>query len=144
MEGVYEHAGIQRKAPTKMLRMIREGKSSVAFNPKACDVFDFLNDRMQWNGLHAKNGKEKVVDVFFLDYYEPSLNVAIEWDEKHHLKAKRRQRDGWKSKVVMNTIGCEFYRVNDVCKQVKKIDHSNTDRTEKLQQVINEYYELKS
>jgi very-short-patch-repair endonuclease len=130
----------KEKHRKKMLKMIREGKSSVAFNPKACDVFDFLNNRMHWNGQHAKNGKEQVVDVFFLDYYEPTLNVAIEWDEAHHHKAKHRQQDGWKSKVVMNTIGCEFYRVDEISKQVKKIDHSPTDRTNELQQVINEYY----
>ena len=126
-----------------MLKMIRDGKSKVAFNSKACEVFDFINQKLQWNGLHAKNGKEQVVDVFFLDYYDPSLNIAIEWDEKHHRKPSRHRGDWFKQKVVLDTIGCEFYRVDEVSKIVKKVDKLQIDRTKELQQVINEYYENK-
>ena len=130
----------KEKHRQKMLRMIQEGKTSVAFNPKACEVFNFFNSKLQWNGQHAKNGKEKVVDIFFLDYYEPSLNVAIEWDEKHHRKSKHRKLDGWKSKIVTNILGCEFYRIDDVSHHVRKIDHNSIDRTPELQQLTNEYY----
>lgn len=126
-----------------MIKLIKENKSKVGYNPKACDVFDFINQKMQWNGQHAKNGKEKVVDVFFLDYYNPQLNIAIEWDESHHRKNKHRRRDGFKSKVVMEALRCEFYRVDDVSKTVRKVDKLPSDRTEELQQVINEYYEEK-
>jgi hypothetical protein len=133
----------KEKHRQKMLRMIRENKTSVAFNPRACDVFDFLNNQLHWNGQHAKAGKEKVVDVFFLDYYEPFMNVAIEWDEKHHRKPSRHRGDWFKQKVVMDTLGCEFYRVNEVSKQVKKVDKLTTDRTPQLQEIINNYYEIK-
>jgi len=133
----------KEKHRQKMIRMIKENKSQVAFNPKACDVFDFINQKLHWNGLHAQNGKEQVVDVFFLDYYVPNLNIAIEWDEKHHHKSSHRKRDGFKSKIVMDSINCEFYRVDDMSKTIRKIDHLPIDRTNELQQVINEYYETK-
>jgi hypothetical protein len=133
----------KEKHRQKMLRMIREGKSSVAFNPNACDVFDFINNKLGWNGQHAKNGKEKVVDVFFLDYYNPQSNVAIEWDEKHHRKATCRKRDGFKSKIVMEILGCEFYRVDAKTKIVCKVDRLSSNHTEELQKVISEYYEGK-
>lgn len=112
----------KEKHRQKMLKMIREGKSKVAFNPKACDVFDFINQKLKWNGLHAKNGKEQIVDIFFLDYYVPVINVAIEWDEKHHKKPSRYRGDWIKQKVIVDTIGCEFYRVDDVTKIVRKVD----------------------
>ena len=126
-----------------MIRMIREGKSKVAFNPRACDVFDFLNNQLHWNGQHAQVGKEKVVNVFFLDYYEPSINVAIEWDEKHHRKPSRYKGDWIKQKVVMDTLGCEFYRVDEMSQQIRKIDKFPNDRTQQLQDTINKYYERK-
>jgi len=125
----------------KMLRIIKENKLSVAYNQKACEVFNYLNKKLNWNGLHAKNGKEQVINVFYLDYYEPTLNLTIEWDEKHHKKAKQKQRDGFKQKIITEQINCEFYRVDDITKLVKKVDHNSIDRTHKLQQVINEYYE---
>ncbi len=131
----------KEKHRQKMLRLIRENKSKVRYNPKACEIFDFLNKKLGWNGHHAKNEMEKSVDIFFLDYYEPSLNIAIEWDEKHHNKSYHRKRDGFKSKIILETINCEFYRIDETKRVVRKIDHCNIDRTEQLQQVINEYYE---
>lgn len=131
----------KEKHRQKMLKMIREGKSDVAFNPRACKVFDFINQKLGWNGLHAGNGKEQVVDVFFLDYYVPVLNVAIEWDEKQHRKPSHYRKDWIKQKVVIETIGCEFYRVDDVSKTVRKIDGLPTNRTNELQSAIREYYE---
>jgi hypothetical protein len=130
----------KEKHRQKMIRLIKENKSKVGYNPKACEVFDFLNHHLQWNGLHAHNGKEQSVNVFFLDYYEPSLNVAIEWDEKHHRKPSRYKGDWIKQKVVMDTIGCEFYRVDEVSRAVTKIDKLPSDRTQELQQIIDEYY----
>lgn len=133
----------KEKHRQKMIRLIKENKSKVGYNPKACDVFDFINQRLQWDGLHAKNGKEKIVDVFFLDYYVPALNIAIEWDEKHHRKPCRYKGDWIKQKVVMDTIGCEFYRVDEMSKTVRKIDKLQTDRSPEIQKTIEEYYEIK-
>ena len=133
----------KEKHRQKMIRLIKENKSKVGYNHKACDVFDFINQKLQWNGLHAKNGKEQSVDVFFLDYYVPDLNIAIEWDERHHKKPSRHRGDWIKQKIVIEKLGCEFYRVDETNKIIKKIDHLPVDRSSKLQQVINEYYENK-
>jgi hypothetical protein len=133
----------KEKHRQKMIRMIKENKMNVAYNPNACDVFDYFNQKLNWNGIHAKNGKEKMIDVFYLDYYEPNLNLVIEWDEKHHKKAKRRQYDGFRQKTITDTIGCEFYRMDDTAKSVKKVDKSPTDRSIELQNVLDEYYEIK-
>lgn len=133
----------KEKHRQKMIRLIKENKSVVGYNPRACEVFNFINQKLQWNGLHAKNEKEQLVDVFFLDYYDPSLNVVIEWDEKHHRKPSRHKSDWIKQKIVMDSIGCEFYRIDEVSKKVKKVDKLPLNRTSDIQKVINEYYETK-
>jgi very-short-patch-repair endonuclease len=125
-----------------MFRLIREGKCvRTGFNLEACKFFDFLNQKLRWNGQHAKNDKEKSVDVFLLDFYEHSQNVAIEWDEKHHKKAQHKKKDGFKQRLIMKSIGCEFYRIDDVTKTVRKVDKIPNDYTFKIQSTLNEYYE---
>lgn len=132
----------KEKQRQKMLRLIREGKyGRVGYNLEACKIFDYINTRLGWNGQHAKYNGEKSVESFILDYYEPNLNIVIEWDEKHHKKAKHRQYDGFRQKIITDTIGCEFYRVDDTTKSVRKVDKIPTDRSMKLQNTLNEYYE---
>ena len=131
----------REKHRQKMFKLIKKNKTNVGFNHSACDVFDFINSKLNWNGIHAKNGKEKVIDRFFLDYYVPELNLVIEWDEKHHKKPKQKIIDAIKQNTVMKNLGCEFYRIDDVTKQVRKIDAISTNRLELLQTLINEYYE---
>lgn len=133
----------KEKHRRKMIKLIKQNKSKVGYNPKACEVFEFINGCLQWSGLHAQNGKEQSIDVFFLDYYEPTLNLAIEWDEKDHKKPSRQKRDWMKQKIVTETLGCEFYRVDDTTKQVRKVDKNPTDRTREIQTALNEYYENK-
>ena len=135
----------KEKHRQKMLRLIREGKyGRVGFNLEACNVFNVINQKLNWNGQHGKNGSEKNVDVFLLDYYEPNLNLVIEWDEKHHKKPSRHKADWIKQKIVLETLNCEFYRVDDVTKTIRKVDKISTDRTSLLQNIINEYYEHKT
>jgi hypothetical protein len=128
----------------KMIRLIKEGRyGRVGYNLNACKAFDFINEQLCWSGQHAKNGGEKSVNVFILDYYYPTLNIAIEWDEKHHKKAQHKRKDWFKQKIVTETIGCEFYRIDDVTKTVRKVDKNPIDRTAEIQTTLNEYYENK-
>ena len=54
------------------------------FNELACEYFDWLNKYNNWNGHHAKNGGEKRIGKYWVDYYEPNQNIIIEWDEDKH------------------------------------------------------------
>lgn len=134
----------KEKHRQKMIKMIKENKTTTAFNKNACKVFDFINQKLGWNGQHGMNGKEKVVDVFFIDYYEPNLNIAVEWDESHHHKKHIRQKDGFKSKIVMETIGCQFYRIDEMFKSVRKIDHLTENYSDKIKNCLQEYYETQN
>jgi very-short-patch-repair endonuclease len=132
----------KEKHRQKMYRLIKEGRyGRVGFNLNACKVFDYINKKLNWNGLHAKNQGEKTVNNFILDFYEPTFNVVIEWDEKYHKKSKRKQKDWFRQKIIIENINCEFYRIDDTTKIIKKTDKTSIDRTQQLQQIINEYYE---
>ena len=135
----------KEKHRQKMFRLIKEGRyGRVGFNLNACQVFDFINEKLSWHGLHAKNGGEKSIDVFILDYFEPQFNIAIEWDERHHKKPSQRKKDGFKQKIVMESAKCEFYRIDDTTKIVRKVDKNLIDRTLQIQSVLNKYYEIKN
>lgn len=80
------------------------------FNPIACEYFDWLNKWNGWNGVHAKRGGEKKVLKYFVDYYEPSLNIVIEWDEPYHRTTSQRAKDIIRQSQIKAELGCTFYR----------------------------------
>ena len=131
----------KEKHRQKMQKIINEGKLSVCYNKNACLVFNQINNKFGWNGFHALNGKEKIINGFYLDYYEPTLNLVIEWDEKHHKKSKIKQKDAFRQKIIIEKIDCEFYRIDDTNKTIKKVDKNKVDRTSQIQNIINDYYE---
>jgi very-short-patch-repair endonuclease len=51
---------------------------------------------------------------YFIDYYIPDLNIAIEFDEKAgHTTELQIQYDKEREKNIINEIGCIFYRVKE-------------------------------
>lgn len=80
------------------------------FNPIACEYFDWLNKWNGWNGVHAKHGGEKKVLKYFVDYYEPSLNIVIEWDEPYHRTTAQHAKDIIRQSQIKDVLGCTFYR----------------------------------
>lgn len=130
----------KEKHRQKMIRLIKENKTLIAFNPDACNVFDYINKQLTWNGFHGKNHGEKTVETYFLDYYEPTLNIAIEWDEKYHRKTKIKAQDTIRQEFIINKLNCEFYRVDDTTKLIKKVNSIGEDKTSQLQSLITEYY----
>jgi hypothetical protein len=89
------------------------GWTSPNYNKKACKLFEEINKTLNWIGQHAENGKEKIVLGYFLDYYEPNLNIAIEYDEKTHEKPKQKRRDEEKQKLITEHLKCKFYRIKE-------------------------------
>jgi len=84
------------------------------FNKTACLLFDKINEHFGWNGQHAENGGEKYVEGYWLDYYEPSLNVVIEYDEaEHFLGGKLKEIDICRQLVIINKLACKFIRIKE-------------------------------
>lgn len=85
-----------------------------SYNKEACGYFQLLNMFNGWNGKHALNGGEYHIDGldYWVDYYEPNLNLVLEWDEKYHYKGgKLRERDLIRQEQIKKHLGCNFYRI---------------------------------
>lgn len=89
------------------------GWTSPNYNKKACVLFEKINSELNWNGQHAERVREFRILGYFLDYYEPTLNVVIEYDEKNHEKPKQKQRDLEKQILVTQELNCKFYRIKE-------------------------------
>ena len=103
----------KQKIREKLLDRIQNltGKIVPFYNPNACKLFEEINRELNWNGQHAENGGEVRVGGYFLDYYEPNLNIAIEYDEAHHRLPKQITRDIQKENYIKAKMNCKFYRI---------------------------------
>jgi hypothetical protein len=88
------------------------GNDKPLYNPKACEFFDKLNEITGWDGKHATNGGEISIGGFWVDYYEPKLNVVIEWDERHHRYEKKKKQDTYRARYIIKKTGCKFLRID--------------------------------
>jgi len=79
------------------------------YNKAACYIFDEINKELGWEGVYAENGGEYRCIGWFLDYYEPILNVAIEFDEKHHRYSL--DKDKARQERIIKHLGCTFFRI---------------------------------
>ena len=85
--------------------------SGPIYNKTACKIFDEINKEMGWNGRHAENGGEFCIKElgYWVDYYEPTLNLVIEYDETRHKykieKDKKRQVE------IETLLRCKFFRL---------------------------------
>lgn len=87
------------------------------YNIKACVLFDYLNAMMDWCGVYAENDGEFYIKElgYWADYYEPSLDLMIEWDEKHHynIDGTLKEKDIQRQKEIMDFLGCKFFRIHE-------------------------------
>jgi|694.fasta_scaffold48771_7 hypothetical protein len=129
----------KQKHREKMLRLIKEQKTKVCINKTACNFFNLLNVTMNWNGYHGFNEKEYQLNYYFLDYYDINNNIVIEWDEKYHNKKKQKEKDIIRQKYIIETLNCNFYRIDEITKKVYKVDNCSIDYSKKIQEVLNEF-----
>ena len=51
---------------------------------------------------------------YFVDYYEPELNIVIEYDEKHHFKGgELKEKDVLRMEYIKKTLHCRFFRYTE-------------------------------
>ena len=91
------------------LNRIIQDRGCISYNVKACAIFDEINREKGWNGQHALHGGEKQVIGYSVDYYEPILNIVIEFDEKFH--SKQIDKDISRQQKIIKYLGCKFYRI---------------------------------
>lgn len=129
----------KQKHREKMMRLIKEQKTKVCINKLACDFFNLLNMALNWSGYHGLNDKEYQLNYYFLDYYDKTNNIVIEWDEKYHNRKKQKEKDTIRQKYIIETLNCSFYRIDEITKKVYKVDSLLKDYSEKIQEVLNEF-----
>lgn len=104
-----------------------------SFNKKSCKFFDTLEKKLNWSGLYAtKNGEYQIKELgYFVDYYEPTKNIVIEWDERRHYNVDRtlKLEDTIRQKEIENFLKCVFIRIDEknfdenlILEKLKKYD----------------------
>lgn len=85
------------------------------FNVSACAIFDEMNEELNWNGQHALNGGELYLQElgYWVDYYELTLNIVIEYDEAHHRYPANIEKDKKREEVITEYLDCRFYRIEE-------------------------------
>ena len=120
------------------LNQIKESGKFTSFNKKACSFFNILNEKLNWNGKHALNGQEHDVDGYSVDYYNPDLNLIIEWDEERHFEPKKKEKDTIRQTNIINKINCYFYRIREKTKEIFKVDNLHENHIQLINRILNE------
>ena len=84
-----------------------------AYNKTACTFFDELSKKNGWNLQHAENGGEFFVHRYYVDAYDKTFNIVVEYDESHHyVGGNLRPKDIDRMNTIINTLKCQFWRYN--------------------------------
>jgi len=119
--GIYDETTLQKLREAR-IEQLKNSYSHANYNELACKYFDWLNMYMSWDGQHAKYKGEKSVIGYSLDYYEPELNLVIEWDEEYHFKNdKLREKDIIRQSKIIDELNCDFYRIRQKDMNLYKI-----------------------
>lgn len=118
LKGRVHSAETKRKQRIAKINYIKQQNGSIAprYNKKACEYFVQLEKEKGWNGLYAsKNGEFYVKHLgYFVDFYEPSLNIIVEYDEPIHYNVDNtlKKRDNERMMEIVEYLKCQFYRYN--------------------------------
>lgn len=91
------------------------GQLSPAYNLDSIPLLEQINASLGWGGRHAENGGEYHIKElgYWVDFYEPNLNIVIEYDEPHHFDTdgKLRVKDIARQDEISKHLNCKFYRI---------------------------------
>lgn len=83
------------------------------------EYFKKLEEINKWNGNFYFKNKKSNDDViknlgYFVDYYEPNLNIVVEYDETYHYNKnwELREKDVKRQNEIIKYLNCKFYRYN--------------------------------
>jgi very-short-patch-repair endonuclease len=77
-----------------------------------------------WNGIYyEKSHCQHLIGElgYFVDYYEPTLNIVIEYDEpRHYYNGVLKTKDIKRMKEIKTYLKCEFWRYDEYNKRLMK------------------------
>jgi len=100
----------------KIVQKNKETGQIANVNPNETKYFTKLDVEMEWNGIfYGKSSEQHLLDIgYFVDYYEPTLNIVVEYDEPRHYRCgKLRSRDVERMNNIKIDLGCRFLRYNE-------------------------------
>ncbi len=105
---------IEKMRKSAIERVIRQG-TCVAYNPSSIPIIENYGKENGYNFIHAENGGEYQIPntTFFVDGYDKSNNVVIEFDEKYHLSEKQKVKDIQRQDMVGKLLKCKFIRIDE-------------------------------
>ena len=105
-------------------KYIQRGSLYPNYNKTACLYFEWLNKWNGWNGKYALNGGEFFIKElgYWPDYYEPTYNIVVEWDEKKHFdkNGNLKEKDLKRMNIIKKSLHCRFFRYNEEMKELKE------------------------
>lgn len=102
----------KRKLRIATQKRIQNMGGGTNYNKFSCVFFKLLNEKNNWNGLYAENDKEYNILGYSVDYYEPKLNLVIEWDEEaHYVGNKLKDKDLKRQHNISEYLKCRFIRI---------------------------------
>jgi hypothetical protein len=93
------------------------------FNKKSIEYFENLEKEREWDGYYIGKNKECFIEDlgYFLDYYEPNLNIVVEYDEpRHYVSGQLRPKDVQRMENIISHLKCQFYRYNERLNELKQ------------------------
>jgi hypothetical protein len=86
---------------------------SPIYNKKACRFFNELNQKYNLSGLHGENKGEYSILGYWVDYYAPSLNLVIEWNEErgHYRNNKLTKKHIKRQQEIKDYLDCYFINI---------------------------------
>lgn len=100
----------------KIVQKNKETGQVANVNPNETKYFSELDKKMGWNGIfYGKSSEQHLLNIgYFVDYYEPTLNIVVEYDEPRHYKCgKLRDKDVERMNNIKTELGCRFLRYNE-------------------------------
>lgn len=116
-----------RISAVKRLKNIFGNSFHPSVNPREGLFFERLEYERGWDGIyHQKTGTQHHMDTlgYWVDYYEPTLNIVVEYDETNHYDSNWELKDSDKKRQneIINELNCKFYRYNEVKKILYEVN----------------------
>jgi hypothetical protein len=113
MYGKKQRESTKQIIRTKRLERLKTqlGQLIPAYNSNGCKAIDEYGKTHGYNFQHAENGGEYHIKElgYWVDGYDKSQNVVIEYDEKWH--KRRIHKDAERQKEITEYLNCSFIRI---------------------------------
>ena len=111
-----------RKATLHRIKTVklRGGQLYPAYNSNSIKFIEEYGNNNGYKFQHAENGGEYYIEElgYWVDGYDASKNVVIEFDETHHNKQK--EKDNNRQLEIITHLKCGFIRLNEKGEEILK------------------------